>query len=407
MEAGADDAVDRAIEAAAACFLGLGDADLQEEVRALAGSRPGAISVAVSDPDGYARPTVLAAPAPAAPLAARRLERPLPRTRQVTSFSALSAAAAPAGPYAAPPDVERPDHDQHDAAEPASVEPMAGGDEVPAAEAGDGRTAFTFPRGATAGSCLHRIFERLDDPDRAAPGESDLDAICRNALEHFGIDGAWAPAARAMVDRTREVRLCEPEWRRGAGGGRASARTGFRLRDPVRRIVELEFHFPLDGFDRDRFGARLAEYGYPNPFARPEHGGEEGGPPPEPEAPLSGFLRGFMDLVVEHEGRWYVLDYKSNWLGAAHGDYRPAALEEEMRERGYALQYLIYLTALHRYLSVRLPEYDYERHLGGAFYLFIRGIDPAAGTGRGVYFDRPPAACVHALDDCFRGKGAR
>ena len=406
-EAGADDAVDRAIEAAAARFLGLGNADLHEEVRVLAGSRPGAISVAVPGPDGRARPTVLAASSPAAPLAARRLERPLPRTRQVTSFSALSAAAGPAGPYAAPPDVERPDHDQHDAAEPASVEPMAGGDEAPAAEAGDGRTAFTFPRGATAGSCLHRIFERLDDPDRAAPGESGLDAICRNALEHFGIDGAWAPAARAMVDRTREVRLCEPGWRRGADGGRASARTGFRLRDPVRRIVELEFHFPLDGFDRDRFGARLAEYGYPNPFARLEHGGDESVPPPEPEAPLSGFLRGFMDLVVEHEGRWYVLDYKSNWLGAAPGDYRPAALEEEMRERGYALQYLIYLTALHRYLSVRLPEYDYERHLGGVFYLFIRGMDPAAGTGRGVYFDRPPTACVHALDDCFRGKGAR
>ena len=77
-----------------------------------------------------------------------------------------------------------------------------------------------------------------------------------------------------------------------------------------------------------------------------------------------------------------------------------------MRESGYPLQYLLYLVALHRYLSTRLPGYDYERHVGGVFYLFVRGIDPAARMRRGVYFDRPPAACLHALEDCFRGGDA-
>ena len=74
--------------------------------------------------------------------------------------------------------------------------------------------------------------------------------------------------------------------------------------------------------------------------------------------------------------------------------YAPEALDEAIRAGGYPLQYLIYLVALHRYLATRLPEYDYARHVGGAFYLFVRGIDPATGMRRGVYFHRPSAACL-------------
>ena len=121
---------------------------------------------------------------------------------------------------------------------------------------------------------------------------------------------------------------------------------------------------------------------------------------------IHGYLRGFVDLVVEHAGRWYVVDYKSNWLGPAPDDYAPHAVSETMRRGGYTLQSLIYLVALHRYLATRLSGYEYESHVGGSFYLFVRGIDPAAGMDRGVHFDRPSAACLHALDACFRGEAA-
>ena len=189
----------------------------------------------------------------------------------------------------------------------------------------------------------------------------------------------------------------------GPGGASRAVRAGgFRLDGPIRRLVELEFHFPVEGLDRDRLAARLVEHGYPDPFARPARNEAIESPPP----PIHGFLRGYIDLVVEHAGRWYVLDYKSNWLGPGPGSYAPEALAATMCAGGYTFQSLIYLVALHRYLTVRLPGYEYERHVGGAFYLFVRGIDPAAGTRRGVYFDRPSAACLHALDDCFRGDGA-
>ena len=348
-------------------------------------------------------------------LAAHELVRPLRRIRSLTSFSALraetfAAAGAPDRTRADSDlaDIDRPDHDQR-------VEPVdAAGDETDAHRGGvrRERSAFTFPRGPVAGSCLHRIFERLDTPPEPGPEQLDVDAICRQALEDFGIAGDWQSIARAMVDRTRAVLLHEPEpvdpgGDGDPGGHTGSARTagadragGFRLADPLARLGEMEFHFPVDGFERHHLAAVLAEHGYPDPFVRPGRSGASASPPP-----MHGFLRGFIDLVVEHAGRWYIVDYKSNWLGPEPGDYAPDALAKAMRAGGYALQSVIYLVALHRYLAVRLPGYEYERHVGGAFYLFVRGIDPTAGMRRGVHFDRPSVTCLHALDDCFRGGG--
>ena len=415
---GGPDPADAALEAVAERFKGLSASDWIGEMEAYAQRFPGAISVAALDLDP---PPVraLALPEGRPPaLAAREFDRPLRRIRQLTSFTALSAEALPvAGRRGRPPaerhgaEIGRPDHDQHEA-------PADDPGEEASAPGGTGRerTAFTFPRGPVAGSCLHRIFERLDKPAGNGSETPDLDAICREALDDFGIDRAWRPTARAMVERTRTVRLHEPgrEGANGNGGPNRSIRSdpeidssgtdgsvragGFRLGDPIRRLVELEFHFPVEGFDRERLAARLVEHGYPDPFARPAPEGAG-----EPRSPIHGFLRGYVDLVVEHAGRWYVLDYKSNWLGPGPADYAPEALDEAIRAGGYPLQYLIYLVALHRYLATRLPEYDYARHVGGAFYLFVRGIDPATGMRRGVYFHRPSAACLHALDECFRG----
>ncbi len=116
---------------------------------------------------------------------------------------------------------------------------------------------------------------------------------------------------------------------------------------------------------------------------------------------LTGMLKGFMDLVLEHEGRYYVVDYKSNWLGPDETAYTAASMDEAIRAHRYDLQYVLYLFALHRLLTSRLPDYDYDRHVGGAAYLFLRGI--AAPTA-GVHFDRPPKALMQELDRLFAGE---
>ena len=554
------DTVVPSLRAVADRFAGLDAPAWLAEIDAFARRHPDAVSTVELDPEPPSAHLPAHHEEPPAALAAREPRRPLRRIRSLTSFTALSAEVRPeGGTFGGSPadrgeaEVDRPDHDQHE--EPADA---AGGDPVVASAMAGERTAFTFPRGPVAGSCLHRIFEGLDTAPATEADELDLDRICRDALDDFGIDDAWRPVARAMVERTRSVLLREPgpegaDAGRGAGGhadsGRgtdsgaapgsgeetakdkgagsditagsggvasgsrpiggvakrpspgagsgsegtdagsgsdgtgagadpdgtgagsgsegtdagsgsdgtgagadpdgtdagsgldgmgagpgsdgtvakvgpdgtvagagpsgtgnavtavgtddAAATEGFRLGDSHRRLVELEFHFPVEGFDRDRLAARMVEHGYPDPFARSGRIGTRESPPL-----IHGFLRGYIDLVTEHAGRWYILDYKSNWLGPGPGDYGPEALAAAMRAGGYTLQSLIYLVALHRYLSVRLPGYEYERHVGGAFYLFVRGIDPAAGMDRGVHFDRPTAECLLALDDCFRGGGA-
>ena len=125
-----------------------------------------------------------------------------------------------------------------------------------------------------------------------------------------------------------------------------------------------------------------------------------------PFAPLEGFLRGFIDLVFEHGGRFYVIDYKSNYLGPSPSDYVERALVPAMMQHHYILQYHIYVVALHRYLRRRVRNYDYDVHFGGVFYLFVRGMAPEHGVGSGVFADRPSRRLVEELSAYFAGAGA-
>jgi exodeoxyribonuclease V beta subunit len=113
---------------------------------------------------------------------------------------------------------------------------------------------------------------------------------------------------------------------------------------------------------------------------------------------INGLLKGFIDLVVEHRGRYYVIDYKSNKLGNDASAYTPTAMCDSILRERYDLQYAIYTLALHRQLRARLPGYDYERHMGGVAYLYLRGVD---GTGHGVHQERLPLVLIDAMDRLF------
>ena len=110
---------------------------------------------------------------------------------------------------------------------------------------------------------------------------------------------------------------------------------------------------------------------------------------------LHGYLQGYIDLIFVNEGRWYVADYKSNLLS----DYGPEALERAMLGSHYLLQSRLYILALHRHLTVTLKGYDYDKHIGGAAWLFLRGL-----PGEGVWFDRPDRNSIEQLDQLFKEK---
>ena len=114
-------------------------------------------------------------------------------------------------------------------------------------------------------------------------------------------------------------------------------------------------------------------------------------------------MRGFIDLVFEHEGKFFVVDFKSNHLGSYASDYAPALLTAPMVDHHYYLQYHLYVTALHRHLTARRSGYDYDRDFGGVHYLFLRGMAPHHPAGTGVFFDRPSRVFIEALSELFEG----
>ena len=117
---------------------------------------------------------------------------------------------------------------------------------------------------------------------------------------------------------------------------------------------------------------------------------------------LNGLMKGFIDLVMEYQGRYYVVDWKSNKLGEHDEAYHHEAMTNAILEKRYDLQYCIYLLALHRQLKARLPDYDYDRHIGGVVYAFLRGNQ---SQSQGLFMDRPDKYFIEQLDRLFLGKG--
>jgi exodeoxyribonuclease V beta subunit len=114
---------------------------------------------------------------------------------------------------------------------------------------------------------------------------------------------------------------------------------------------------------------------------------------------LQGFLRGFIDLMFESNGCWYVADYKSNRLPT----YEPATVLEAVQRDHYVLQGLLYAAAANRFLRQRLPNYEPEEHWGGTLFLFLRGMQGPEKAGESVYFDRQSPELIDALDRWLGG----
>ncbi len=242
-----------------------------------------------------------------------------------------------------------------------------------------------LPGGTAFGSAVHALLETAQPQDWPAPGGRLPDARSAEvaaALQRFGIPLPAGAARTVLLARTADLVRGGLHTPLGSLGPLA------RLPTTARR-VELEFVFRLRGAGLARVLECLNDFGYAPNLAR-DHQLEQ----------LRGLMHGYIDLVAEKDGIFYVIDYKTNWLGPYAEHYHAAQMQDAVRHHHYDLQYLIYLTALHRFLMARLPDYDPHRHLGGAFYLFLRGMSPGAG-GRGVYFDRPDPELIKALDQLF------
>ncbi len=244
-----------------------------------------------------------------------------------------------------------------------------------------------FPRGPGPGTFLHGILEWAGELGftRVARDPALREETLARRCQVRGWQ-PWLNTLHAWFGTLLAAPLPLPN---GAGSLRLEALTSYQ--------VEMEFWFASRQVDTRRLDALVSAY----TLASPENGSGAGLPRPALDADtLNGMLKGFIDLVFEFDGRYYVADWKSNHLGPDDSAYSQEAMRQAVAAKRYDLQYALYLLALHRLLKARLPGYDYDRHIGGSLTVFLRG---ANAESRGVHAERPPRELIEALDALFQG----
>lgn len=226
-----------------------------------------------------------------------------------------------------------------------------------------------LPRGKQVGTALHRHFENCYFSDLANTEEIEK---LRQSLQ---LDETFTEPLQNWLQQISHTPL--------------SNEIGIALADLANKdcIKEMPFylairaHFDVEAFNR----ALKAHHHLPSEPLQFEQ--------------IQGMVRGSIDLVFRHNGKYYLVDYKSNFLGSTLVDYNQEALKKEMLHSHYDWQYLIYTLALHRYLQSVVPDYDYARDFGGVFYLFLRGMNGEPQSG--IFYDRPSVELITELDGVF------
>jgi exodeoxyribonuclease V beta subunit len=339
---------------------------MAEQLLALAEKGEGAIAVAEM-PDSNDAGSYTPMRDDGVPFAARVFSGKISSDWRVASFTS----------FAAPGDesIELPDRDAAVGETIVSASMLM--EEKPA-----GMNIFTFPRGAQAGIFLHSLFEELDFP--AAQSEK-VSSLVGKGLERYGYAREWEPCITSLVNNVIATPLSSPEG-------------PFSLTDLKQGcwLAELEFFFPLKFVSAPILRECLRQWSGTH-VAMDIPALCQG----LKFRPAEGMVRGFMDMVFEHKGRFYLLDWKSNHLGYRIEDYGIEALKAAMMQHLYPLQYLLYTVALNRYLGLRVKGYDYASHFGGAIYVFLRGVSPERGEEFGVFRDTPPAEMINELTACL------
>ncbi len=348
----------------AAEVTGLPRQVMEEQLRTLTATGKGTISVRqMHEADDVA--SYIPAGADDTSLACRKLSATIESTWCVASFTSFARHDVAAA--------ELPDRDEARTGE--AMATAAAGEPPP------GMSIFTFPRGAQAGIFLHELFEGLDF---AAGPSAAVSALVEKGLEKHGYDREWLPHVSSMVTNVITVPLASPEGT-------------FSLSDlqPGSWLTELEFFFPLRFVTSNLLGSCFGKWGGKGAIDLLRLSALL------KFRPVRGMVRGFMDMVFEHGGRYYLVDWKSNHLGYRVEDYGCEPLKVAMERNLYPLQYLLYTVALNRYLSLRVRDYDYSVHFGGVLYFFLRGVRRERGEEFGIFRDAPSAGLVDELTACL------
>jgi exodeoxyribonuclease V beta subunit len=231
---------------------------------------------------------------------------------------------------------------------------------------------------------LHELLEQVDF---STVQPETTENIIYEKLLSFGYDPAWQPAIVEMLENLANVSLHNDI-------------PGLTLSSipPRNCLHELEFYFPLSRISPESLRSIFKQNIIKSTSAIP-------GSLIEQQldrltfSPARGFMKGFIDLVFKFQGKFYLVDWKSNYLGSDVENYTNDRLVDSIYSGFYFLQYHLYCFALHLYLKHRLPEYRYETHFGGVFYIFLRGVQQKMGHGHGIFYDLPEHSMMESFTE--------
>jgi exodeoxyribonuclease V beta subunit len=288
----------------------------------------------------------------------RTLEQPLPEAWRITSFSSLSKS-----------------HNENDRIndDPGMAETTSSN------ETGnnDFSTMSMFPRGEIAGLFLHELLETTDLS--SLDSTRDIKHI-QELLLRYNFDSQWDKVIFKLLNDIAGITL-PPN---------GITLNGVKNADCIK---ELQFHFPVENLNSRELQNQLAlvqpDLFSPAPYLAEGIDFKQ----------VSGYMKGFIDLIFTSGDKFYIIDWKSNYLGSSPEMYTFDTMDREMNAKHYKLQYYIYTVAVHRYLKLRSKDYSYATHFGGVYYLFLRGLEQGKTTG--IYYDRPGVELIQNLDGLF------
>jgi exodeoxyribonuclease V beta subunit len=241
-----------------------------------------------------------------------------------------------------------------------------------------------FPAGSSYGTLLHDLLEWQFERGWPIADEAISQALTREwtaLLQRKAMRLKLDEAQCALLDGwVKQVATASLTWPGESNSDKSLVLCALNRRNAW---AEMAFTLPVQKLSANRIDSLIGRHIL--------HGQTRS---PLQPLQLEGMLIGFMDLVLEHDGKYFVLDYKSNRLPSYGAD----ALQGAILAHRYDVQYTLYVLALHRLLKSRIADYDYEKHVGGALYWFLRGLDQ---PGAGLFFDRPPKTLIESLDQAF------
>lgn len=242
----------------------------------------------------------------------------------------------------------------------------------------ESRSIFSLPKGLITGNVIHQILQKTDFQN-----EETLRLATKESCDQHYAEDRWTEILYNQLNLVLNKPL-----------GKASEPVVLSQISPDSCMKEAEFHFPARNCLFKGLARILLKY--PENFSQAFIDAL----PHLNQQKIDGFLRGIIDLVFERRGQFFLLDWKSNWLGPSTDHYDLFSLGQVMGKHAYYLQYYLYTVALIRYLRGRIPTFDYNRDFGGVYYLFVRGMGKNSASN-GIFFDKPPRRIIAEIDSFF------